>query len=319
LKFLIDISNILCAGYLSKHDDYIRNFSLEDLENAVREYTLYRIFGFMYYLKAKQDDIIICLDYGSWRYDFFPEYKWKRKQSKSKSKVDFDIMYKFFKKFEKELTDFFPFKTIKVHKAEADDIIGCLAKHIEKTGEDVLICSLDKDFVQLTSDKVRLYDIGKNTIVKEIKLGSKDIIIPITTAKDAKKYLLFQIMYGDSCDGICNVKSDNDAFSNPTKQQKRFGPKTIMKHIFSEDKKQNKENLKKIYDEYSENMKRNAKLIDLKYTPKEIKKEIIKQYEESKKSISIKKIHNYCEQHDLRDLIEKVNKFLYEDIGIDFV
>ena len=42
--------------------------------------------------------------------------------------------------------------------AEADDIIGTLAKHAEKEGHQVLISTGDKDMAQLVNEKVTLED-----------------------------------------------------------------------------------------------------------------------------------------------------------------
>ena len=42
---------------------------------------------------------------------------------------------------------------------EADDVLGTLATQAERAGWDVLIVTGDKDFLQLVSDKVRLYNV----------------------------------------------------------------------------------------------------------------------------------------------------------------
>jgi len=44
---------------------------------------------------------------------------------------------------------------------EADDVIGTLAKHAEAADWDCAIVTGDKDFMQLVSDRVKLYDVMK--------------------------------------------------------------------------------------------------------------------------------------------------------------
>ncbi|MFW1802432.1 hypothetical protein ACG9YX_20780, partial [Acinetobacter nematophilus] len=46
--------------------------------------------------------------------------------------------------------------------AEADDIIGTLAKRAEKEGYQVLISTGDKDMAQMVTDKVKLEDRFKD-------------------------------------------------------------------------------------------------------------------------------------------------------------
>jgi len=52
---------------------------------------------------------------------------------------------------------------------EADDVIGTLAKEAEHLGHEVFIVTGDKDFLQLVSERVKLYDVFKTGEPPEIK------------------------------------------------------------------------------------------------------------------------------------------------------
>ena len=84
---------------------------------------------------------------------------------------------------------------------EADDVIGTLAKRAEAAGWECLIVTGDKDFMQLVSDRVRLYDVmkkGATTIVDAAGVEAK-FGVPPSQVIDVLGLM------GDSSDNIPGV------------------------------------------------------------------------------------------------------------------
>ncbi|MCE9501407.1 MAG: DNA polymerase I, partial [Leptospira sp.] len=63
------------------------------------------------------------------------------------------------------------FHVLKVDGHEADDIIGTLAKHYGKKGNEVLIFSGDKDIFQLLNDHVRMLR-GKKGVTEFVEIDA---------------------------------------------------------------------------------------------------------------------------------------------------
>ena len=306
MKIIYDISNILFASYLMNHDVNLeQGFEQEDLENLVRSVTISSLCGLLRTFEEDWRNLIIASDSSSWRKDHYEHYKANRKKSKKDSHIDFEKARKFFGVFTEELRELLPGPVMKVSGCEADDIIGTLALKLSED-ERIVIVSRDKDFIQLYRDNIWVYDPFKKDFVEEVKVGTEKMTIK--TQKDARKYLMYQILMGDSCDGVPNLKSDDDAFVNPTKRQKPFGIKTIKKQV------QTKDDLKKLVDQYYDNWYRNKLMIDLTQIPLEYKEQIIDQYkkEEIKNSTNtfeVCKMLRYCRDHNLYELEETFRRY----------
>lgn len=61
----------------------------------------------------------------------------------------------------KQIIEAFNIPVIEVLGYEADDVIGTMAKQLEKQGFDVYMMTPDKDFAQLVSDRIRIYKPGR--------------------------------------------------------------------------------------------------------------------------------------------------------------
>jgi DNA polymerase-1 len=61
---------------------------------------------------------------------------------------------------------------------EADDIIGTLAKKAAADGNDVFICSKDKDVLQLLDDHIKAFDMKTDTATDVAKMVEKMGITP---------------------------------------------------------------------------------------------------------------------------------------------
>jgi 5'-3' exonuclease len=307
MKLLVDLSNYLYGYYVGSHDNFLeQGMQLEDLAHNAKERVIISLYQLKKKFRCKDTDIIICTDTQSWRKDYYPYYKENRKKEREKSSVDTKLMYKCFDSIIDDLKKYFNFIVLGVHKCEADDIIGTLALDFKNKEDCVIIVSKDKDFIQLYDDNVLIFDPFKFKFNNEVKLGSSKDTMIINNKKDAMKFLLYQTLMGDTSDGIPNIKSDDDTFVNPTKRQKPFGIKTIMKQV------KNKMDLKRIYEEYESNFKRNTKLIDLRYVPKEYRQKIINKY--FLKSVVDKteniNIIKYCQDNRFFDVLENFNNII---------
>ncbi len=86
---------------------------------------------------------------------------------------------------------------------EADDVIGTLARQGEAAGHEVFIVSGDKDFMQLISDKVQMYNVFKRGVDLEIQ-GADAVKEKFGTTPDHVIDVL--ALMGDASDNIPGVK-----------------------------------------------------------------------------------------------------------------
>lgn len=82
--------------------------------------------------------------------------------------------------------------------AEADDVIGTLAKRAEKAGHQVLISTGDKDMAQLVTEKVTLEDSFKDKPMDVNGVFEKFGVWP-------NQIIDYLTLMGDASDGICGV------------------------------------------------------------------------------------------------------------------
>ena len=82
--------------------------------------------------------------------------------------------------------------------AEADDIIGTLAARAEAEDFEVVLVTADKDFAQLVSDKVRIWDPMKDEEMGPAEIEAKWGVPP-------EKFVEVQALMGDSTDNIPGV------------------------------------------------------------------------------------------------------------------
>ncbi|MEZ6017260.1 MAG: DNA polymerase I [Planctomycetota bacterium] len=89
-----------------------------------------------------------------------------------------------------------------VEGVEADDVIGTLAKQGEAAGHDVSIVTGDKDFMQLVSDNVRLYNVFKPKVDLIIE-GKDEVFAKFGVAPDRVVDVL--AIMGDASDNVPGV------------------------------------------------------------------------------------------------------------------
>ena len=283
---LVDYSGI-CMGALfarggSHEEPMIRHFILNSLR--------------MYNAKYRDEygKMVICCDGGSWRKDYFPEYKASRKKNREADEAagtDWTAIYESFSKIREEIRDYLPFDVVHEFGVEADDIIATLVDETQEFGkhEPIMIISADKDFIQL----------HKHGNVKQYSPITRKMV----SHDNPIRYLQEHIMRGDGGDGVPNVLSDDDTFINEDKRQTPLSKKKIDLWI------QNIDNLEEVMPTQAyRNYQRNNKVINLGLIPDEIRDKILEKYKENKPTPNMK-VLNYLVTNRLNNLMESVGDF----------
>ena len=264
---LVDLNQVLISNYMAQtrgqkppNIDMFRHMVL----NSIRGYNLK--------FKEEYGTQILCADSAEpWRREYFPNYKYQRKQTRietEESSNKWDDLFDIITAVKHEIAENFPYMVLSVDNAEADDIIAILCREAHNNKEKVMIVSGDKDFIQLHK-------------------------------YDPKKYLHEQIIKGDRSDGIPNILSDDNVFVTGEKQQ------PIHKKRLQEWAELDNIPLGSIT---RLNYQRNKKLIDLDEIPIVIQENIINSYR-SYQIPNSSKLLQYFIDHKLKNLMSNINDF----------
>ena len=262
-------------------------------ESMIRHFILNSLRSYNKKFKKQYGEMVIACDSSTWRRQYFPNYKHKRREARDKTQAEADNWHEIFRiigLIREEIEQNLPYKVVKLDGAEADDIIGTLVQETQEFGkhEPVMIVSADKDFVQLQKYKnVKQYSPMQSKMVTE---------------KNPHTYLFEHILKGDSGDGVPNVLSPDDVFVSGDRQK----PVTRKKIDYWSEHAQNLETV--MDSETYRNFKRNQALVDLEQTPYDLRQEIINTYEnqpETPKNLVLK----YLIAKRCKNLIEVVEEF----------
>ena len=279
---LVDMNQISLASMMMHLH---MNKTKEPDDSMVRHMILNSLRMYRTRFSSEYGELVLCHDSRHyWRRDFFPEYKASRRKGREKSDLDWDAIFQCLNAIKEEIKINMPYKCLEVYGAEADDIIGTLCATIS---EEIMIISGDKDFIQLQ----------RFPNVKQFSPITKKTV----NGANPGGYLKEHVFRGDSGDGVPNVLSPDNTFTDGLRQRP-LGKKKIaswMDHNF-EDVAPN--------DEVKRNYQRNRKLIDLTYTPDELTKEIIDTYNEAPFG-DRSKLLNYFIQKRLKNLTESIGEF----------
>ena len=276
------ISNLMVS--LNREPDVNEDLVRHMILNSIRMYT-------NKFTKEYGELIIACDDKNYWRKDIFPYYKAHRKEDRKASTHDWNKIFDCLNKIRDELKEYFPYKIIQVDRAEADDVIGVLAKRFgvylnNKDTEKVLILSGDKDFGQL--QKYLNVDQYSPVLKKWIRID------------DPHRFLREHIMKGDRGDGIPNFLSEDSCIISK-KRQKPLASKKLEGWVDLEPEKFCDEQMLKNY-------RRNESLVDLEKVPDQIVEKIMNEYDNYK----IPKrngLLNYFIKNRLKNLMDVIGEF----------
>jgi len=276
----IAISSVVVQK-LAIEEDMIRHFILNTLR--------------MYNKKFRKDygQMVIACDSSTWRRQYFPNYKFKRREGRDKDEVEkanWEEIFRIINMVREEIEEHLPYRVVKVDGAEADDIIGALAMETQEFGkhDDVMIVSADKDFVQLQKYKN----------VKQYSPMQKKFV----TEKNPNTYLFEHVLKGDSGDGVPNVLSGDNVFAEGIRQT----PVTRKKLDYWAENAQDLESV--MEPEIYRNYTRNKKLIDLEEIPDDLRGEIINTYE-SQEDTPNNRVLKYLISKRCKNLISDLEDF----------
>lgn len=254
-------------------------------KEMIRHMVINSLRGFNLKFKSQYGDkIVLCADAGDpWRRDIFPNYKHARRKGRVDSATDWDKIFNVITEIKHEIAENFPYVMMYIEKAEADDIIATLVKHIN---EPIIIISGDKDFIQLQTKP----DVKQYSPIQKVFVGE---------GVDPKRFLHEQIIKGDRSDGIPNILSPDDIFLTGEKQRpinkKRLEEWANVSNI-------------PLGSETSKYYERNKKLIDLSCIPEELERTIINTYK-NYKIPSRSKLLPYFMEHKLKALMTNIGDF----------
>ena len=279
---LIDLNQVLISNLMAQTRGKAEN--LPDKE-MVRHMVINSLRGFNLKFKSEYgSNIILCADAGDpWRRDIYPNYKHARRKGRVDSATDWDNIFNIITEIKHEIAENFPYVMMYIEKAEADDIIATLVKHIN---EPIMIISGDKDFIQLQTKK----NVKQYSPIQKVFVGE---------GLDPKKFLHEQIIKGDRSDGIPNILSPDDIFLTKEKQRpinkKRLEEWSSVSNI-------------PLGSETSKYYERNKRLIDLSCIPEELERTIINTYRDYK-TPNRSKLLPYFMKHKLKSLMENIGDF----------
>lgn len=202
------MSNIIFRSIFS--DKNIKRAEDVSLE-LLRHITLNQVLYYIRQVKRRfgsPPDVVLAFDQGSWREKVFPFYKWSRRQTDpnaTETETAFrNRVFECFKQLRDEAHAHFPYVTIRVHGAEADDICSFFSTYCGS--RHVILVSGDKDIAQLAIGKVWIFNPNDNKFHQ------------FANEIQQSEYVNGMILSGDGGDGIPNILSDDDCFAVKKRQ-----------------------------------------------------------------------------------------------------
>lgn len=280
---ILDYNAIAIAGIITQRmnidEDLIRHMILNSIRMYNKKY------------RDEYGEMIIACDHSSWRRDVFPEYKYKRREGRDESSLDWNEIFRIINGVREEIKENMPYYVIHEERCEADDIIGTLVHETQEFGkhEPVMIISADHDFKQLQKFKN----------VKQFSPTTKKLV----EEKNPRVYLTEHILKGDSGDGIPNVLSNDDVFVKGERQSP-MTRKKIDAIIADLDEGE------LLYAaSWYRNYCRNKMLIDLGETPQDLKSNIINSFDKQDPWHNKGKVFPYFVKKRCKLLIECIEDF----------
>ena len=243
---------------------------------------------------SKSNEVILALDSKpSWRHDFyikntteFPEYKnqtYKGDRAKDKSIPWGKLMDTFYGCI-RDLDNYSDFKSIQVDLAEADDIIAVLARNAP-ADEDVFICSGDKDFYQLQTNNIHIYDPIKKIIVPPMNITRHNQLHFMLAGDDNIK----QIKKG------VGIKTAERILNEGLDLYLQTNPEAKARYEF------------------------NQKMIDFNFIPKKVEKSILSSYNNyNGGTFNSGELMKLFIKYQLKKMVIKMNQFKLNDNSVKF-
>ncbi|TFG75235.1 MAG: DNA polymerase I [Thermodesulfobacteriales bacterium] len=187
ILYLIDGSSYIFRAYYA-----IRHLSNSKgiPTNAVYGFTA-MLFKFLKDYEPTHLGIVFDSKGKTFRDDIYPLYKANRSAPPEDLAQQFSMIF--------EMVDAFNIPQVQLEGFEADDLMGTIAKDVQKEDANVVLVTGDKDFCQLVSDKVTLLDTMKNKITGIPEVKEKYGVAP-------ERVIDVFALAGDAVDNIPGVK-----------------------------------------------------------------------------------------------------------------
>lgn len=142
--------------------------------------------------RQKPDLLVVTMDSKAktFRSDIYPEYKAHRPPMPEDLPKQIERI--------EQIVNAMRIPILRVDGFEADDLIGTLSKKAASDGYESLICSKDKDLLQLIDDKISMYDVKTDTVTDE-----KAMIEKIGVRPD--QFIDCLALQGDAADNVPGV------------------------------------------------------------------------------------------------------------------
>ena len=258
-------------------------------ENVIRHMILNSIRMYRKRFGKEYGEVVLCSDAGgNWRKELFPQYKASRKKTRDKSSMNWEEVFRITSMVREEIRENFPYKVMHIEGCEADDCIAQLVEETQEFGkaEDVMIISSDKDFAQLQ----------RYNNVKQYSPMQKKFIVE----KNPRVVLEEHILQGDTSDGVPNVLSPDNTFTDGLRQTPL---RKKLRDLLVEDPHSQG-------DEIYRNYLRNKKMIDLRECPDTIKTDIINKFDNQDQIGNKAKVFPFLVNKQCRLLLENVQEFI---------
>jgi len=292
---LVDFNQVMIATIMIN----LRNSPTIDVD-LVRHMVLNTLRSYRQRFGNKYGELVLCHDARNpWRRDIFPQYKANRAKQKAATLarvtaapdgVEIDEtptwlhVINGLNQIRDELRETFPYKNVWVERAEADDVIATICKHVH---EPTIIVSSDKDFQQLQKyPHVTQWSPTKKALLK---------------CKDPERFLREHIFRGDVSDGVPNFLSADDVFVVEGKRQKPISTKKLETWMDLDPDDF-------CTDVQLSNLDRNRQMVDFTYIPTEIADAALEAYAKTPEGAR-SKIFPYFIKHKLTRLMTNIQEF----------
>ncbi len=275
---LLDFSQTMIGSFMAMgkgsivvEEDLLRHTVL----NSIRQYK-------HQFRHVDHGGFVICCDSPkNWRKESFPEYKANRKKRRETDSTDWTSLFEFLHQMIADLREYFPYKVMRVERAEADDIIAVLTQ--EEMKNPTTIISSDKDFIQLQKyEGVQQWSPLTKSFVKG----------------NPEESLWQKLIKGDVGDGVPNILSSDDTLVTEGKRQRPVSKKKM--ELWKTDRSDWNEDMKR-------NFNRNEMMVDLEKTPESIRINIINQFREQVPPHG--RLMEYFTEKRLKNLMEHLDEF----------
>jgi DNA polymerase-1 len=173
------------------------------------------VYGFVTFLnrilsQEYPDHIAVVFDTAkpTFRHKAFPEYKATRQKMPEDLSSQIGVL--------KDVVRAYNIPSIELEGYEADDIMGTLARRAEKENVLTFLVTADKDFMQLVTDKIKIYRPGKQGTDAEI-VSFKEVKDKFGVSPDKVVDVLGLI--GDTSDNVPGVPGVGEKTAIPLIQQ----------------------------------------------------------------------------------------------------